>query len=73
LITHDPDYILSDLLTTPQGRLTDVKLGQEVHREHNFHSVHCVYNSMFKVITRLLTFSHILYWKNFGNHLVTVL
>ena len=49
-------------VTQPQGRLTDVKLGQEIHKEHDFHSLHCVHNSMFKVIDRLLTLSHILYW-----------
>ena len=42
--------------------LTDVKLGQEIHKEHDFHSLHCVHNSMFKVIDHLLTLSHILYW-----------
>jgi len=34
----------------PQGRLTGVKLGQEIHREHDFHSLLCLYNGMFKVI-----------------------
>ena len=52
--------ISSNLLTPPQRRLTGVKHGQEIHREHDFHSLHCVFNGMFKVIDRLLTFSHIL-------------
>ena len=46
LITHDPllrkPCISSNLLTPPQGRLTGVKLGQDIHREYNFHSLHCV-------------------------------
>ena len=50
--------ILSDPLTLPRGRLTGVKLGQEIHREYDFHSLHCVYRD------RLLIFSHILYWEN---------
>ena len=57
LITHDPRLrthcISSDPLTPPRGRLTGVKLGQEIHREYDFHSLHCVYQD------RLLTFSHI--------------
>jgi len=66
LITHDPRLrcpsISSNLLLRPpEGRLTGVKLGQEIDREHDFH---CGYNGMFKVIDRLLTFSHMLYWKN---------
>ena len=69
LITHvsrlrKPSFIWSNLLTPLQGRLTGVKLGQQVNREHDFHSLYCVYNGMFKVIDRLLTFSHILYWEN---------
>jgi len=68
-----PDCISSNLLTPPQGRLTGVKLGQEIRREHDFHSLHFVYNSMFKVIDRLLTFSHILYWNIFLVHVVTAL
>ena len=46
LITHAPQLckhcISGDLLTTPQGRLTGVKLGQEIHREHDFYSLHRV-------------------------------
>jgi len=46
LITHDPqlckDCISSDLVTSPQERLTGVKFGQEIHRDHAFHSLHCV-------------------------------
>ena len=56
--------ISSNLLTPLQGRLTGVKLGQQINSEHDVHSLHCVYNGMFKVIDRLLTFSHILYWEN---------
>jgi len=33
-----------DLLTPPQERLTGVKFGQEIHRDRDFHSLHCVYN-----------------------------
>jgi len=48
LITHAPRLhkpcVSSDLLTPPQGRLTGVKFGQEIHRGRNFHSLHCVYN-----------------------------
>jgi len=62
-----PDYeSLAYRVTPPQGRLTGVKLGQDIHREHNFHG-------LFKVIDRLLTFSHILYWKIFGGHVETLL
>jgi len=47
LITHAPllhkPCISSDLLTPPQERLTGVKFGQEIHRDDNFHSLHCVY------------------------------
>ena len=54
-ITHDPQLckhcILSDPLTLPRGRFTGE---QEIHREYDFHSLHCVYRN------RLLTFSHIL-------------
>ena len=55
LITHSPllgkHCILSDPLTR-MTRLTGVKLGKEIHREYDFHSLHCVYRD------RLLTFSH---------------
>jgi len=44
--------------------LTGVKLGQQIQREHDFHSLHCVYNGIFKVIDCLLTFSHTLSWKD---------
>ena len=41
LITHVPRLrkpcISSNLLTPLQGRLTGVKLGQQIHREHDFH------------------------------------
>jgi len=64
-------------LTPPQGRLTAVKLGKKIHREHDIHNLHCVYNGMFKVIDRLLTFSHMfmmLYWNNIwgprGDHVI---
>ena len=47
-ITHAPRLrkpcISSDLLTPPQERLTSVKFGQEIHRDRDFHSLHCVYN-----------------------------
>jgi len=47
LITHAPwlrkPCISSDLLT-PQDRLTGVKFGKELHRDRDFHSLHCVYN-----------------------------
>ena len=33
----------SDLLTLPQERLTGVKFGQEIHRDRDSHSLHCVY------------------------------
>jgi len=46
-----PDYV-SIAVDTAWGRLTGVKLGQEIHREYHFHSLHCVYRD------RLLTFSH---------------
>ena len=38
--------ISSDLhvVTPPQERLTGVKFGQEIHREREIHSLHCVYN-----------------------------
>ena len=59
-----PDYvkhcISSDPLTPSRGRLTGVKLGQEIHREYDFHTLHCVYRD------RLLTFSHTLFWKHLG-------
>ena len=34
--------------------------------EHNFHSLHCVYNGKFKVFDCLLTFSHMLYLNIWG-------
>jgi len=62
LITHDPQLrkhcILSDPLTPPRGILTGDKLGLEIHREYDFHNLHCVYHD------RLLTFSHTIDWKN---------
>jgi len=60
---HNP-CISSDSLTLPQIRLTGVKLGQEIHRKHDFSSLHCVYNGMFKVIVLLLKCLHILHWEN---------
>ena len=60
-ITHDSGLrkhcILSDPLTPPRGRLTG---GQEIHREYDFHSLHCVYRD------RLLIFSHIILEKYLG-------
>ena len=48
LITHAPllrkPCISSDLLTSPHERLTGVKFGQEIHRDRDFHTLHCVYN-----------------------------
>jgi len=52
------DYISIVFMIPPQGRLTGVKLGQEIHREYIYHSLHCVYPDF------LLTFSHIIYLKN---------
>jgi len=49
------------LLTPPMGRFAGVKLGQEIQREHDLYSLHCVNNGMFKVIYCPLTFSHIFY------------
>jgi len=51
---------LSDLLASPQERLTSVKLGQEIHRKHDIHSLHFVHRCLFKVINHLLTFPHII-------------
>jgi len=36
--------ILNDLLTPPQERLTGVKFCQEIRRDCDFYSLHCVYN-----------------------------
>ena len=48
LITHAPQLrkpcLSSDLLTPPNERLTGVQVGQEIHRDRDFHSLHCVYN-----------------------------
>jgi len=42
--------------------------------KQDFHSLHCVYKGMLKVIDRLLTFSHMLHWKNIlgprGDHVI---
>ena len=68
IIRNDPRLrkpcISSNLLTPTQGRVTGVQYSQEICGEHDFHSLHCAYNGMLKVIDRLLTFLHILYWKN---------
>jgi len=68
LITHDhrlrKHCISSDPLTQPRGRLTGVKLGKEIYREYDFHSLHCVYRD------RLLTF---ILEKIFGSHAETSL
>ena len=44
------------------GRLTGVKLGWEIHREYDFHSLHRVYQN------RLLTFHTYYTGKIFGSH-----
>ena len=43
---------------TASGKISWCQTGLEIHRENDFHSLHCVYRD------RLLTFSHTLYWKN---------
>ena len=62
-ITHKPQLpkhcISSDPWSTPQGRLTGVKLGQEIHRDYEFQSLHFVYHD------RLLTISHTVCWKKY--------
>jgi len=48
LITYAPRLrkpcIPSDLSTPPQERLTGVKFGQQIHRDLDFYSLHCVCN-----------------------------
>ena len=42
MILHYVSISTGDQLASPKGRLTGVKLGQEINREYGAHSLHCV-------------------------------